>query len=129
VGRDDTQAVVAADSRTVRTLTALNSEGFLLERLTQLSTTSPDIGTPTAFARKWKVSIDTVYRLIKSGELEAVKIGQQWRIDLNLEPTALYRAEAEASRASQGLPAGINDESMLRRIAALLRTDSEAASA
>jgi len=36
--------------------------------------------TPEEYALELKVSTRTVYRLIKSGELKAERIGRQWRI-------------------------------------------------
>lgn len=36
--------------------------------------------TPKEVATAWGVSCMTIYRLVKRGELEAVRVGQQWRI-------------------------------------------------
>lgn len=37
--------------------------------------------SPAAYAEKWSISVATVYRAIRSGRLEAYKIGRLVRID------------------------------------------------
>ncbi|MBD3340432.1 MAG: helix-turn-helix domain-containing protein [Candidatus Lokiarchaeota archaeon] len=37
--------------------------------------------TPDAVARRLSVDRQTVYRLLKRGEIPAFKVGDQWRID------------------------------------------------
>lgn len=42
--------------------------------------------TPDEYALERKVSLKTVYRLIKRGKLPAERVGQQWRIWLHAKP-------------------------------------------
>ncbi len=39
-----------------------------------------DIYTPETIAEKMQVAVRTVYKLIKSGQLPATKVGRQYRI-------------------------------------------------
>lgn len=36
--------------------------------------------TPAELAKRWKVSSDSVIRLIVNGELRGFQIGKQWRV-------------------------------------------------
>ncbi len=48
-----------------------------------------------------RISSRTVYRLIESGQLGAVRIGKQWRIPANDLPGRESARPAEASQAQQ----------------------------
>lgn len=43
--------------------------------------------TPEEYARERRVSLKTVYRLIKAGKVKAERVGQQWRIWLGTRAT------------------------------------------
>lgn len=44
--------------------------------------------TPEEYAKEWRISRRTVYRLIKAGKLPAQKKGEQWRILVGHRRTA-----------------------------------------
>lgn len=44
--------------------------------------------TPEEYAAERRVSIKTVYRLIKARKVPAERVGQQWRIWLGSRPTS-----------------------------------------
>lgn len=44
--------------------------------------------TPEEYARERRVSLRTVYRLLKKGTLKAERVGAQWRIFLGQRKTA-----------------------------------------
>lgn len=47
--------------------------------------------TPEEYATERKVSVRTVYRLIKLGALPAERVGSQWRIWLHAKPNGGQR--------------------------------------
>ena len=48
-----------------------------------------------------RISARTVYRLIESGQLGAVRIGKQWRIPANDRPGIATQAVAEVQPAQE----------------------------
>ena len=56
-----------------------------------------NIVTPSEFAKLFKITRITVYALIKSGKLPAIKLGQQWRIDTDaIKPENLKEQGGDA---------------------------------
>lgn len=43
--------------------------------------------TPEEYAAECKVSVRTVYRLIKAGKIPATRVGRQWRLWLRFDRT------------------------------------------
>lgn len=52
--------------------------------------------TPEEYAIERRVSTRTVYRLIKSGQVKAERVGAQWRIWLSRKTTSDTSASADA---------------------------------
>ena len=45
--------------------------------------------TPCEISAIYRIHLNTVYRLIKKGKLQATKVGGSWRIKLDIDPEGL----------------------------------------
>ena len=45
--------------------------------------------TPCEISAIYRIHLNTVYRLIKKGKLQAIKVGGSWRIKLDIDPGGL----------------------------------------
>jgi excisionase family DNA binding protein len=64
----------------LRILRFLQKPGILFLNAFEVTMSQDDLYTPEEAARVLRVSVDTIYRMIKGGQLEAVRIRGQWRI-------------------------------------------------
>jgi excisionase family DNA binding protein len=46
--------------------------------------------TPVEYAGERKVSVKTVYRLLRAGKIPSERVGQQWRIWLRAQPSVVH---------------------------------------
>lgn len=53
-----------------------------------MNNSSPRCLTPEEYARERRVSVRTVYRLLKSGTVKGERVGKQWRIWLSRKTSA-----------------------------------------
>lgn len=60
--------------------------GVIVSALGVKEMTTETYITPEEYAKRYRIHLNTVYNLIKSGEIKAIRIGDQWRIPSSFLP-------------------------------------------